>query len=376
MKKNIAVIGAGVSGITTAVLLQHLGFKVTIYSKELPYSIEKNPSFASLFPSASIIPHSVFHPDLESIFENSQSILSSLYASDFSGLQLHEHFELFAFSHKVPSYAQKISGFKTLDGIDWYPKHPTIEIISGWKFDCFFADWTLYFPRLIQEFSDNKGVFITYNINLNSFKNINEDIIINCTGIGSHQLEEKNVDPIVLLGHLLKIDQTPQILSPNNNIVSYNFSPGKDIYSDSFGTPFDVYAYPRKNDWVLGGSRFKGTLDCHGNWISKDPLSDQFPIEIEKLNAEILKHTFGVDLESFGKVEQQKAYRYVRNLKDGLRIEKSENSDRMVIHNYGHGGAGVTLSWGAAFEVLTILAASNISDTYSIEEVSETIRNL
>jgi glycine/D-amino acid oxidase-like deaminating enzyme len=276
----------------------------------------------------------------------------------------------------VPSYAQKISGFKALADIDWYPKHPTIEIISGWKFDCFFADWTLYFPRLIQEFSDNKGVFITDYINLNSFKNINEDIIINCTGIGSHQLEEENIDPIVLLGHLLKIDQTPQLLSPDNNTVSYNFSPGKDIYSDSFGTPFDVYAYPRKNDWVLGGSRFKGTLDSEGKWVSKDPLSDQFPFEIEKLNAEILKHTFGVDLESFGKIEQQKAYRYVRNIKDGLRIEQSKNSDRMVIHNYGHGGAGVTLSWGAAFEVLTILAATNISDTYSIEEVSEIIRNL
>tara|TARA_R110002095_G_scaffold178067_1_gene155388 strand:+ start:262 stop:522 length:261 start_codon:yes stop_codon:yes gene_type:complete len=64
MKKNVAVIGAGVSGITTAVLLQHLGFRVSIYSNKLPFTSEKTPSFASRFPSASIIPHSVFHQSL------------------------------------------------------------------------------------------------------------------------------------------------------------------------------------------------------------------------------------------------------------------------------------------------------------------------
>lgn len=374
MTKNVAVIGAGVSGITTAVLLQHLGFRVTIYTKELPNSTDKNPFFASLFPSASIIPHSVFHPDLERIFENSQRIFSSLHASDFAGLQLHEHFELFSFENTVPNYAQKTPGFKSLDDTKWYPKHPTIEIVSGWKFDCFFADWKIYFPELIREFLGNKGIFIEDNIDLNSFENITEDIIINCTGIGSHQLHDENVDPLILLGHLLKINQTPLLLSPDNNTVSYNFSPGIDIYSDSFGTPFDVYAYPRKNDWILGGSRFKGTLDTQGKWVSKDPLSDQFPDEIKMLNAEILKHTFGIDLESFGRIEKQKAYRYVRNLKDGLRIEKSKTSDKIIIHNYGHGGAGVTLSWGSAFEVIKILSTSISLKDYCIEDVLQTLQ--
>jgi D-amino-acid oxidase len=39
--------------------------------------------------------------------------------------------------------------------------------------------------------------------------------------------------------------------------------------------------------------------------------------------------------------------------KSGVRIERGQLRDgRTVIHNYGHGGAGFTLSWGCAREVL------------------------
>jgi D-amino-acid oxidase len=36
-----------------------------------------------------------------------------------------------------------------------------------------------------------------------------------------------------------------------------------------------------------------------------------------------------------------------------VRLERDQLPDgRTVIHNYGHGGAGFTLSWGCAREVL------------------------
>jgi len=38
-----------------------------------------------------------------------------------------------------------------------------------------------------------------------------------------------------------------------------------------------------------------------------------------------------------------------------VRLETELISDRTVIHNYGHGGAGVTLSWGCADEVVRLV---------------------
>jgi D-amino-acid oxidase len=36
-------------------------------------------------------------------------------------------------------------------------------------------------------------------------------------------------------------------------------------------------------------------------------------------------------------------------------LEKESIGEKIVIHNYGHGGAGVTLSWGCADEVVKLV---------------------
>jgi len=41
--------------------------------------------------------------------------------------------------------------------------------------------------------------------------------------------------------------------------------------------------------------------------------------------------------------------------KSGVRVQRAQLRDgRTVVHNYGHGGAGFTLSWGCAAEVLQL----------------------
>jgi D-amino-acid oxidase len=48
----------------------------------------------------------------------------------------------------------------------------------------------------------------------------------------------------------------------------------------------------------------------------------------------------------------RQGYRPVRDL---IRVEATVLGGRPVIHNYGHGGGGVTVSWGCAREVATMV---------------------
>lgn len=41
--------------------------------------------------------------------------------------------------------------------------------------------------------------------------------------------------------------------------------------------------------------------------------------------------------------------------KGGIRLELEIGPKAKVIHNYGHGGSGVTLSWGCASDVANII---------------------
>ncbi|MBK3660191.1 FAD-dependent oxidoreductase [Bradyrhizobium diazoefficiens] len=73
--------------------------------------------------------------------------------------------------------------------------------------------------------------------------------------------------------------------------------------------------------------------------------------------------------DSFAAIEPNPDFTYVPGLtplkvglrpyrKNTYRLEKEVLSDgKFVVHNYGHGGAGITMSWGCAQEVADILTA-------------------
>lgn len=50
----------------------------------------------------------------------------------------------------------------------------------------------------------------------------------------------------------------------------------------------------------------------------------------------------------------------------GIRIEKQRINSKTVIHNYGYGGSGLTLSWGGAQEAVALLDHESLSKEKSI----------
>ncbi len=364
MKEKIIIIGGGVSGITTALTLQLLGYETEIYTDEIADLSDKkaDPKFASLYPSASVIPHSVFSDQLEELFKQSQSFFYELRKRTFPGLTIHKHYEIFEFETEQPEYVNWMLNARNLD--ESAPKLPGADNIYGWVFDCIFADWPLYFPALQNLYKQAGGEITLERLTSADIRNLPSATIINCSGLGSRLLFDDPAPHLLLRGHLLHKKDAPLITNDASEIISYNYTPKSSKYADSEGDACDIYCYPRKDGWILGGSRQVGTINADGKWNGNEITSDcyevkniAFPSQIVDLNRKLIKQSFDISLNDFDNVTPSVGYRYIRNKNGGLRLEEEVIEDKKIYHNYGHGGAGVTLSWGCALQIVSKISS-------------------
>jgi D-amino-acid oxidase len=145
-------------------------------------------------------------------------------------------------------------------------------------------------------------------------------VIVNCSGIGARHLVP---DPEV---------------SPVRGQVVVISNPGISEFFIGLGDGPDGLAYviPHADTVVLGG-----TEDA-GDWsLEPDPgtaeriVRDCAAIVPAIGRARIVAHRVGL-----------------RPARPQVRLEEGElGPGRRLLHNYGHGGAGVTLSWGCALDV-------------------------
>ncbi|HEX6981243.1 MAG TPA: FAD-dependent oxidoreductase [Balneolaceae bacterium] len=361
MQKSVIIIGAGVSGITTALVLQLLGYRTTIYTEKQFSDSSDDPSFASLYPSASVIPHSVFSDELEPLFKESQSVFYALMKAQFPGLSVHKHFEVFEFEKEQPGYLKWMMNPRFIDelNLNEIPRRSDDIPLHGWSFDCMFADWPVYFPALVEKYQKAGGKIITRKLKSKDIAELPASTIINCSGLGSFALFNDLEEPLLMRGHLIRAKSAPLISNSEKEVISYNYTPKASEYCDSAGQACDVYCYPREDGWILGGSRQSGTVTKTGKWKGEEikapfyEIGDiGFPSQIINLNRQIIEHTFGKAFDDLDDFSAAVGYRFIRNKSNGLRLEKERISGKTIYHNYGHGGAGVSLSWGCAFKIV------------------------
>jgi D-amino-acid oxidase len=148
-----------------------------------------------------------------------------------------------------------------------------------------------------------------------------ESIVVNCSGIGARTLaNDAEVYPI--RGQVLRVHApgvTHGVLEESDPV-----HPG--------------YIFPRSSDCILGG------LARANDW---DTQPD------DALTADILRRCTAL--------EPALAAAPVLGVKVGLRpgrsavrLEREQQGETTVIHNYGHGGAGFTLAYGCAADVTTL----------------------
>ena len=327
MERNVAIIGAGVSGLTCGVMFAEHAYHTSIFAKETGQRTTSAAAAAVWFPYHVEPAERVIPLALETY-----KVLVDLVRAPQAGVSM---IELRQFSRTgeiqipdwaIPLGAQRLSSVAT--GL--WPVQDRAQR-GGYRFkSCFslrvpLTDTTIYLDYLATRFRKAGGE-INPDIHFEKFEELDLrfDLVVNCAGIGARQLgQDADLEP-----HRGQVAIVPRIEGLSCAIVCDD-------------APL-MYAIPRTNDCVFGG-----TNDLSDNLAPDPETTEQIVAECSR----------ALNIERPHVLAERVGLRPFR--RSGVRLEGDRLRDgRTVIHNYGHGGAGFTLSWGCAREVLDIAVSS------------------
>ena len=368
---RIQVLGTGVLGLSTAIALRCAGHDVTLRGERHLTDADANtdPFFASAYPAASVIPHTVRSPILPRLAADAQAVFAILASHAVGGVRRQTHYEISEQSQVIADHLQGMPDFRACDGADVPILRSGAEQASGCSFTCFFCDMPVYGAWLAERAQALGITWMRERITLQTVKTLTTtDVVVNCLGAGAHQVFA-DVSPGVLIRGILV---RAELLGVRPPPVSYNYTPAAAVFpSPGPGPPADVYFYPRTDHCVLGGTRQTGRVNREGRFVPDHPYDGptlrlsgvDVPQPIVELNRELVLQLTG---QRIGAVQAcEVGYRHMDLDGDGGATLTLRRLDRTglppAIDCFGFGGAGVTLSWGAALHVGSLIAAMESS---------------
>ena len=311
MKPGVAIVGGGISGLTCGVLLAERGYRAAILAKETGQQTTSAAAAAIWYPYDAEPTENVIAWALDTY-----KVLVDLSGEPRTGVSM---MELRQFSRageiQIPDWAIPLGGRPVATGL-W----PVSEFKSGFALSVPLMDTTIYLDYLASRFLAAGGS-ITSDVFFEKLEDVDDEfvLVINCAGMGARELvHDVNLEP-----HRGQVAIVPKI------------DLGCAVVCDE---PPLMYAIPRTNDCVFGGT----------NELSDEPEID--PTVTSRIVAECSRV---LKISNPRILAERVGLRPFR--KSGVRLERNCLRDsRTVIHNYGHGGAGFTLSWGCAGEVVNL----------------------
>lgn len=154
-------------------------------------------------------------------------------------------------------------------------------------------------------------------------------VVVNCTGLGARSLvPDPTVRPV--RGQLVVVE--------NPGITTWLTSADEHAAEST-------YFFPQPCGLVLGGTAEEDAWSLEPDpRVAAEIVARCAAVRPEIAGARVLEHRVGL-----------------RPARDAVRLERQVlPGGRVLVHNYGHGGAGVTVAWGCAREAagLAISAAS------------------
>ena len=317
MNQSLAIVGAGVSGLTCGVVFAERGYRTVIFAKKTGQQTTSGAAAAVWFPYHVEPTERVIPLALETY-----QVLLDLARFPESGVSIIESRQFLRTGEiEIPDWAVPLGASVIPSEVEGSPE----SFKSGFSLPVPLMDTTIYLDYLAARFLKAGGE-INANVHFEKLEDVDTkfDLVINCAGIGAREL----VHDADLKPHRGQVAIVPRIERLSCAIVCDD-------------APL-MYAIPRTNDCVFGGT----------NEVSDNLTAD--PATTSRIVAESSRV---LNIERPPVLAERVGLRPFR--RSGVRLERDQLPDgRTVIHNYGHGGAGFTLSWGCAREVLDLAGPS------------------
>ena len=300
---RVIVVGAGVVGLTCAVRLLEAGHRVDVVARDLPRET------TSVVAAAVWYPHLAFPQDRVTAW----------------AARSYEVFAALAGEHPAAG-VRMLAGTEVLGSPApdpwWRPAVPELTRVrelpdgyaDGWSFVAPVVDMPTYLDWLVGRVEGLGGTLT--RLNLPALPR-GGDLVVNCSGLGARLLgADPSVTPVQ--GQVVVLEQT-----------------GLDHWMlDSAGP---TYVVPRAAEIVVGGTGVAGEWSRTPSPATAEDILARATALVPRLRgARVLRHKVGL-----------------RPARPSVRLDR-DDPDPRVVHCYGHGGAGVTLSWGCADEVVAL----------------------
>jgi len=295
------VIGAGVVGLTCAVRLLEQGWRVDVLARDLPLETTSAVSAALWYPYRAEPPDRVLGWASTTYDE-----LTRLAGDGATGVVVREGSELFAEPQEDPWWRSAVPGFRRTAAPEGYA--------DAWTFPSPVAEMPVYLRWLSGRVLELGGTITRLGV---SALPEGPDLVVNASGLGSRLLaHDPTTTPV--RGQVVLVEQV--------GLERWTMT-------EVDGT---TYVIPRSQDIVVGGTAEEG------DW-SRSPVPETAEAILARARAlvpalsgaRVLRHRVGL-----------------RPARPAVRVEREGD----VVHCYGHGGAGLTLSWGTADEVAALAA--------------------
>ncbi|XP_078049204.1 D-aspartate oxidase-like [Augochlora pura] len=333
---RVAVVGAGIIGVTSAVAVKNAfpQFVVHVYADEF------SPDTTGDGSAGMLLPYLLGDTPVDKVLkwtEITRRWFEDSWRSGQApemGIALLPACRVISDPREAPdsSWTKVVYGAHKLSPMELerLNKDHGASYKDGWSFLTYIGEPARLLPWLMEKFVKSGGVFHKRKIeNLHELIDGNGyDMVINCSGLGARYLAADNtVTPV--RGHVARATTSG---------TSHIFLVSDD---DSY------YIIPNYEVMVLGGTHQEGDYD-------RTPREE----DTRRLNKWCKRI-----MPAFEGIESHKEWVGLRPGRPSVRLESEvlespRGKKYQVIHNYGHGGSGVTVSWGCAMEVVEILRRS------------------